>query len=208
MDKRTKEKIRITKEIISAAKVYKNQLVGKCFLYVFDDRCIEIIYRRRDFLHLTGVDTKLTPLAFYKDAVRGNLRHNQFSFSTRHPYDFCVRKVSVLKEIGCVTNSELVIFEDISTSTYFYKFGLSEFNFTLCLTQDVGTDGKTISDKFVTRSLRVEDSSGKSKDFYEVKCIFSKENTERCYAKLEYIDKNYSLECLPDDVLEKVSIQL
>ena len=47
------------KEIVSrigdAAKLYRDRLVGKRFMYVFDGRSIEVIYKAENFRHLTGV---------------------------------------------------------------------------------------------------------------------------------------------------------
>lgn len=47
------------KEIVSrigdAAKLYRDRLVGKRFMYVFDGRYIEVIYKAENFRHLTGV---------------------------------------------------------------------------------------------------------------------------------------------------------
>ena len=43
------------KEIVSrigdAAKLYRDRLVGKRFMYVFDDRYIEVIYKAENFRH-------------------------------------------------------------------------------------------------------------------------------------------------------------
>ena len=46
----------IVKKIIQAARVYKNNLVGKTFMYVFDNRYIEVMYKASNFKHLMGVD--------------------------------------------------------------------------------------------------------------------------------------------------------
>lgn len=35
----------LVKEIKEAAKLYKENLVGRRFMYVFDDRYIEVIYK-------------------------------------------------------------------------------------------------------------------------------------------------------------------
>lgn len=40
------DKEHIVKEICEAAKLYKANLVGKRFLYVFDGRYIEVLYKK------------------------------------------------------------------------------------------------------------------------------------------------------------------
>ena len=43
--KREQDRIRIASEICSSAALYRQHLVGKCFMYVFDNRYIEVIYK-------------------------------------------------------------------------------------------------------------------------------------------------------------------
>ena len=47
--RKTKERKEIIKTIENAAKVYKDQLVGKTFLYVFDGRYIEVMFKAENF---------------------------------------------------------------------------------------------------------------------------------------------------------------
>ena len=43
-----------------AAAQYKQSLVGRVFLYVFEGNMIEVAYHETEFRHLTGVATNLT----------------------------------------------------------------------------------------------------------------------------------------------------
>ncbi|MBP3361756.1 MAG: hypothetical protein J6N52_12930 [Clostridia bacterium] len=208
MNNKTQNKIQITQSIIQAASVYKTKMVGYVFLYVFEGRYIEVIYRAKDFMHLTGVDSNLSSIAFYREAVKGNLRHNQIYFSQRHPYDLCVQKMTQLQNISAATNSGIFMLENLATDTFTYKFGLTELNFTLCLKKDVDTLGNVVSDKYVVRSLRVEDSVSRSSDAYEVQYIFAKRNDERLYNVLKYRDKRYDISSLPQNILNKLDISL
>lgn len=51
-----------------AAAQYKQSLVGRVFLYVFEGNMIEVAYHETEFRHLTGVATKLTAQSFYDKA--------------------------------------------------------------------------------------------------------------------------------------------
>ena len=42
-------------------------------------------YQAKGFRHLTGVDTGLDAMSFYKKAVSGTLQANQIFFSSHHP---------------------------------------------------------------------------------------------------------------------------
>ena len=59
------DKEHIVKEICKAAKLYKANLVGKRFLYVFDGRYIEVLYKNVNFKHLTGVECNMSAADFY-----------------------------------------------------------------------------------------------------------------------------------------------
>lgn len=48
MDKKP-NKEKLAKEICDAAHLYKENLVGKNFLYVFDSRYIEVLYKSKKF---------------------------------------------------------------------------------------------------------------------------------------------------------------
>lgn len=68
------EKIDIVRNnIISSVYVYSNKLAGKYYLYIFEGNCFEMYYGTDNFLHLTGVGTRLSPNQFYVLAKRGAL---------------------------------------------------------------------------------------------------------------------------------------
>ncbi len=202
---KTQDKINIVNTIIQAAADYKTYMVGRSFLYVFEGRYIEVIYRARDFLHLTGVDTNLSANEFYKEAIRGTLRHTQIFFSKRHPYDLCVRKMLHLAHITAVTNSSIFLLEDLVTNTFQYKFGLSELNFTVCLDADKDSNQMIVSDHYIVRSLRVEDSFDRSSGAFEVQYIFVKPNDVRLYPTISYTDHRINIIDLPEEVLAKLN---
>ena len=64
-------KVNIIPEIYAAALEYKNNMVGKTFLYVFDNRFIEVIFKTDNFKHLLGIASTLTPNEFYNEAISG-----------------------------------------------------------------------------------------------------------------------------------------
>ena len=58
----------ILKKIHNAAKNYQRYLAGKTFMYVYEGKSIEVVFKNSSFLHLTGVNTKLRAKEFYKHA--------------------------------------------------------------------------------------------------------------------------------------------
>ena len=202
MRKKDENKRKVAAEIIRAAKLYKEYLVGRRFMYVFDGRYIEVIYKIQNFRHLTGVDTKLSAKRFYHDAVNGVLREEQIGFSRQHPYYLCARKIRHIAEVAAMAAAELFILEEITTQTQRYKFGTTDLNFTLCMNREWDEDGKMIGDCFVVQSLRDEDCFRKSKNVYAVTHIFSRANDKKRYTALLYKEQSVSNEALPQGILD------
>ena len=82
MDKQ-RDREKIVQEIKTAASLYKKHLVGKRFLYVFEGRYIEVIYKAANFRHLTGVATNLSAKQFYNYAAKKLLQASQIYFTVQ-----------------------------------------------------------------------------------------------------------------------------
>ena len=202
MRKKEENKKRIVSEIIKAAKLYKEHLVGRRYMYVFDGRYIEVIYKTQNFKHLTGVDTRLSARRFYHDAVKGLLREEQIGFSRQHPYHLCDRKIRHITEIASMAGAESFMLEEITTQTQSYKFGTTNLNFTLCMNHEWDEQGNKIGDCFVVQSLRDEDCFDKSDHVYAVTHIFARSNDKKNYTALMYRDKSAGIDELPQNILD------
>ena len=63
----------IRQGITEAEIVYFQNLAGKTFLYVCGDEYFEVSFPIDHFLHLTGVETRLSAKDFYKNAKKSIL---------------------------------------------------------------------------------------------------------------------------------------
>ena len=194
----------IVKKIENAAALYREKLVGKRFIYVFDNRYIEVIYKAENFRHLTGVETFLTARRFYSYAARRILATSQVSFSSSHPYDLCLRKLQHINEVAEMAGSESFILEEIKTNTKSYKFGTTDLNFTLCMNRELDSQGNEKGDCFIVQSLRDGDCFKKSKDVYVVTHILSRSNDKKKYTDLHYMDQSATIQDLPANILELI----
>lgn len=194
----------IVKKIENAAALYREKLVGKRFIYVFDNRYIEVIYKAENFRHLTGVETFLTARRFYSYAARRILATSQVSFSSSHPYDLCLRKLQHINEMAEMAGSESFILEEIKTNTKSYKFGTTDLNFTLCMNRELDSQGNEKGDCFIVQSLRDGDCFKKSKDVYVVTHILSRSNDKKKYTDLLYMDQSATIQDLPANILELI----
>lgn len=196
---------KIVSGIIKAAKSYKQNLVGKTFLYVFDNKYIEVMFKTKDFRHLTGVDTALSAQEFYKKSYQGKLQASQIFFSARHPYSLAQKKLKHLQDISSLAMGESFMLKDVNTQTESYKYGTTDLEFSLCFNKECDINGIEQGDCFIAKSLRDEDCFSKSNDVFTITHIFSKSNDKKNYDTLLYMDKNSSIQSIGDDIKELLS---
>ncbi|MCM1088543.1 MAG: PBECR4 domain-containing protein [Muribaculaceae bacterium] len=203
-------KNQLVNRIKRAAAKYKQYLVGKTFLFVYENGYIEVMFTTKAFFHLTGVNSKLSAIDFYKHAVKENgLRASEIFFDSDHPFDLANLKTQHLKDLYKITVQDVLIADGVVTATANYELAVTDLKITLCLGKDTDVNGNTISNRWVPYSFRVEEiDNNKLKDLYEVKFVFYKEtnlpqNTkykDMTFGKMEDISK------LSDDIKNMIDI--
>lgn len=194
MATKTDKKNMIRQNIIDSVAIYSQNLAGKVFLYVYGNEFFEVSFPVDHFLHLTGVETRLSAKDFYKNAKRAILTNNQFYFDTRHPYANAKKKLPCLKRLPELTNDTVCILKDMRTLTIVYKLSVTNLEFTLGLTENTDDKGNKINDFFLPMSLRVEDSSvEKSNDGEVVDFIFSRDASVSRYEALLVKDESKNI---------------
>lgn len=184
----------IRQGITEAEIVYCQNLAGKTFLYVCGDEYFEVSFPIDHFLHLTGVETRLSTKDFYKNAKKSILTNNQFYFDARHVYANAKRKLPCLKRLPELTNEMVCVLKNMETMTITYKLSVTNLEFTLGLTENIDNTGNKINDLFLPMSLRVKDSSvEKSGDGEIVDFIFSKDASVARYDTLLVEDKSKTI---------------
>ena len=194
MATKAEKKIAIRQQIIDAAKVYSQSLAGKTFLYIYGEEYFEVTFPTENFLHLTGVASKLPAKDFYRYAKIGKLTVQQFYFDSMHIYANAKKKLPCLIRLPELTNTMVCILKELNTLTIIYKLSVTNFEFTLGLTENIDSTGKKINEMFLPMSLRVEDSSvEKSNDGEIVDFIFSKDASVAIYNSMLVEDKNKTI---------------
>ena len=179
----------IRQGIIKAAIVYSQSLAGKTFLYVYGDEYFEVSFPVDHFLHLTGVETRLSAKDFYRNAKKAILTNNQFYFDARHIYANAKKKLPCLKRLPELTNEMVCVLKDMQTMTITYKLSVTNLEF--------------INDFFLPMTLRVKDSSvEKSNDGEIIDFIFSKDASVAKYDILLVEDKDKKI---PDCIKHLIS---
>lgn len=125
MATKTDKKSAIRQDIIDSAGVYSQNLAGKAFLYVYGKEFFEASFPVDHFLHLTGVETRLSAKDFYKNAKKAILTDSQFYFDARHPYANAKKKLPCLKRLPELTNDMVCVLKDMQTATIIYKLSVT-----------------------------------------------------------------------------------
>ena len=194
MATKTEKKEALRKEIIDSARVYSSKLTGKHFLYVYGKEYFEVSFPADCFLHLTGVETKLSAKDFYKISKKGNLSNSQFYFSNRYPFANAKKKLPCLKRLPELTNGLVCVLKDMQTVRITYKLSVTNLEFTLGLTENRDKNGKKVNNLFLPMSLRVEDSSvEKSTDGEIIDFIFSKDASVAKYNTMLVKDESKTI---------------
>lgn len=172
-----------------ASLVYNN-LVGKNFLYVYNNQYIEVIFKVDEFKHLTGIGTSLTPKDFYKKIKKREINKKQIKFGGKNPKDLCELKLSKICDIEKITNSCVCIYSSYKTDSFTYRLALSNFEFVLCLSEYFDKNGIRIKNRYFVQSFRVDKNEGeRALKKFNVDFIFEKSYTDKKYNKLLYGNK-------------------
>lgn len=189
-----KEKIKLRQQIISAANVYKDNLAGKVFLYVYGDQYFEVAYMTRCFKHLTGVESPLRGDSFYNNAKESKLAAKQISFSKNHPLKNSKKKVACLQQLPRLTNELVCVVKDMNTLSISYKLGITNLEFTVGLTENVDLQGNLVNHWLLPRTLRINDKSLEhSADAQFVEFIFAKKATDPLYHEVCYAEEGVAI---------------
>ena len=159
--KENREKnIEIVNRIKEGAKIYRDELAGKTFLIIFEGQSIEVMFKKENFLHFTGVETNLYAEDFYKKALiegKGGLKYTEIGFSVFKPYHFADIKTSHLKEAFTLFQRDTLIITDLHTNSTDYKFGSTDFELVFGFNDRLNDEGIKINDFLVPQTLRIEE---------------------------------------------------
>ena len=200
----------IRNQIIAAAQIYRDNLAGKVFLYVYGESYFEVVFPTDRFRHLTGVDSSISAQDFYNKAKDSTLSTGQILYDIKHTYKGAKRKLPCLMVLPMLTNGVVCVVKDLQTVTLTYRIGVTNLDFTIGLAENLDLEGNKINDWFLPRTLRVKDKAiENSTDAEFVDFIFSKDASNDKYSKIAYADKDKKLplvirEFLSDSLVEQL----
>lgn len=191
----------IRNNIISAAQVYKNSLVGRYYLYVFENNYFEMYYGTDNFLHLTGVGTELRASQFYELAKEGKLQSGQLFFNQRFPLTTAMKKTAHLIHLEKFVKEGYFIAKNLKTASVFYPYAITNIDQSVLL----GLKEEMEKEVYIPKSFRIKGNIFEKvteNNLFEINYILSKIDGERGYDRVLYQER--SLKELPQKILSKI----
>ena len=180
------------KIIIKAAKEYEEKLNDKHFLIVYcggeETKTVSIGFRDMNFLHMTGVSTKLSAQQFYTACVEAKLSERDFEIDKNGKVQ---QKLLVLPYLSELLYHHCMIGKFINSGIY------------ICADYFVGDTRALLSVGFrkgkktdFPVTLYKEDIRKLSQPTNKVLAIFSKNYNDLYYNKCTYLAKGLNIEKL------------
>lgn len=203
----TEQEKQFLKKLYCAAIVFKEKMIGRTFLFVFNNMGIEVIFKRCNFPHLCGVNSPLHKDEFFRRCLSQTLKYNEITFKFDQNKRTANEKLDVISNISSIVSQDTFALENITTNSSGYKFGITDCKITICLCNDTDKNGNTLP-IYVVKSLRAGDSFKKSQTQFIVDAVLSRPNTTKIYDKVNFKDKNFDLRNIPTQYLINVSQSL
>ena len=193
------------KIMISAAKDYEEKLNDRHFLIVYqkekDTKTVIVGFRDMNFLHMTGVKSKLSAQQFYSAFLESKLSERDFEIDNRGKVQ---QKLMVLPYLADLLYHHCMIGDFINSG--------------ICIRADyfVGDTRAVLSVGFRTGkqtdfpvTLYNEDVRKLSQPKNKVLAIFSKSYKDQLYDKCTYLAKNQSVHKLmvSNEICELISVE-
>lgn len=192
------------KIIVEAAKKYEEKLNDKHFLIVYregeETKTVIVGFRDMNFLHMTGVKTRLSAQQFYAACLESKLSERDFEIDHRGKVQ---QKLMVLPYLADLLYQHCMIGNFINSGIYIRA---DYFVGTTRAVLSVGFRTGKKTDFPVT--LYNEDVRKLSQPTNKVLAIFSKHYKDQCYHNCTYLAKNQSIQELGinDDMLEMILV--
>lgn len=204
-------KLDIRNKIIKAAQVYSEELAGKYYIYIYEGKYIEILFKTHNFGHLTGVISPLSGKDFYKKSKNSQLHVGQFSFKDKQA-DLAIKKTNKLDKLPELTKNDAFIIEDMSSGSRIYKIGMTNLDFSLGVIENRDSKTNQIIDKFLiptTFRIRGEKDFNNNPNVYQIDLILMKDNLIKkydtvCFGNINNVELGEEIrQLINEDLLNK-----
>jgi hypothetical protein len=201
------DKVNIVRNnIIKNVQMYSSCLAGRYYLYIFENQYFEMYYGTENYLHLTGVGTKLSSSQFYNLSKSGQLQSNQMFFSKRFPLSTAIKKTDNLKDLVKFVNEGYFVIKNLKTDTSVYPYAITNIDQSTL----IGLKEEGVDEIYVPKSFRVKGNIFNktiNENIFEIQYILSKNDIMSKYDTVLYTEKSdYSSldNCIKEKIAEKI----
>lgn len=197
------DKIKLVRNnIISNVQTYKEILVGKYYLYIFENNCFEMYFGTDNYMHLTGVGSTVSPNQFYELAKNNQLQDSQIFFSNRFPLKTAIQKTANLSCLPNFVSEGYFVIKDLVTDTATYPYAITNIDQSVLIGLKTEEEGEI----YIPKSFRVKGKIFDKADddkLFEINCILSKTDKEGLYDNVLYRDDTH-FELLDKKITSKI----
>lgn len=182
-------------KVVSGAQIYKKHFMNKKFLIICENNeSYEIVFKKKDFKHLTGIESDLNEERFFENSAASTLSENNILENQHYNYQtlkFKADKIGTIDSLLYTNTKDSLFMIDLHTNTCDFPVAIKNVNSNTCI-GFFGNDNHA-------RSLRKYSNSQDCKSQKKIKAIFSKVNGSKEYSESIYISGDIS------DLFEKDS---
>lgn len=196
----------VRNNVVANAQIYSSHLAGRYYLYIFENQCFEMYYGTDNYLHLTGVGTRLSPSQFYNLAKSGKLQSNQLFFSKRFPLPTAMKKSDNLKDLDKFIVEGYFVIKDLATDTCLYPYAITNIDQSVL----IGLKEEDNDEIYVPKSFRVKGNilnKTTNENLFEIQYILCKTDVEAKYDTVLYAGKT-DYNSLDGKIKEKIDENL
>lgn len=201
-----RDKVKLVRDsIILNAQVYR-KLVGKYYLYIFENNYFEMYFGTANYMHLTGVGSKVSPKQFYELAKDCKLQENQIFFSNRFPLKTALQKNISLSSLPNFISEGYFVVKDLVTDTAKYPYAITNIEQSVL----IGLKTEEDDEIYIPKSFRVKGKAFDKADddkLFEINYILSKMDKESLYDTILYHDDT-KFETLDKNIVSMISKRL
>ena len=192
------------KIMIEAVKQYEEKLNDKQFLIIYregkDIKTVNVGFRDMNFLHMTGVKTRLSAQQFYAACLESKLSEYDFEIDNKGKVQ---QKLMVLPCLSKLMSHHCLVGEFINSGVYIradYFVGDTKAILSVSFRNGNRVDYPV--------TLYNEDVKRLSNPTNKVLAIFSKSYKEKCYNKCTYLSKGQEIGKLKleEDIRKRIEI--
>ena len=171
---------RVTKVAITCASEYRDSFVEYDYLVCSEafgeNKCQEIRAEANNYLHLIGVNTRLSPDGFYQKCIDGTLQDSDFNFIKKDQSEKSVKgsvrqKIKALPEMLKMFEKELMAEKNFKKNKISCLFAAADSDFTIGFVE-------TGRPKSLMRKNQLDEKKRKP-----VELVLRKKRTEEVYAE-------------------------